>query len=174
MVQKLWYKCTSGISNYVTDTTQLHFLWQKHRPHTVRHTALSYVFISVQGIQYMTYKQTVHCTLFLFHSAPQNMPVTDTTHFFRTTQICKVTHLSLQNDPVPNYLLHMHTFAYKFTCKTNWNVCSISIFHYLMNIKIWIVKMSNIFSKLAYWGCTSSICVIKTAKEEREVYASKC
>ena len=120
----------------------------------------------------MTYKQTGHCILFLFHSAPQNMPVTDTTHFFRTTQMCKVTHLSLLNDPVPNYMLHMHTFAYKFTCKTNWNVCSISIFHYdklLEEYQNMNSENVNIFLNWHISGCTSSICVIKTAKEGREV-----
>ena len=74
-----------------------------------------------------------HFTPSLFHSAPQNMPVTDTTHFFGQNKYAQnETSISANWSCTILSFIYALTacFAYKLTCKTSWNVCSISIFYH--------------------------------------------
>ena len=99
-----------------------------------------------------------HFILSLFHSAPQNMLVTDTTHFFgQNKHVQNETSISANWSCTRLYVTYALTacFAYKLTCKTNWDVCSISIFYHHQWLEEYqYIKSENVehFSKLAYLG----------------------
>ena len=99
-----------------------------------------------------------HFILSLFHSAPQNMPVTDTTRFFgQNTHVQNETSISANWSCTKLSVTYALTacFAYKLTCKTNWDVCSISIFYHHQWLEEYqYIKSENVehFSKLAYLG----------------------